>query len=455
LSSRQYFGTDGIRGRVGEPPITPELVLKLGYAAGCVLAKGEGARTGGQPRVLIGKDTRISGYLLEAALEAGFSAAGVDVELTGPLPTPAVAYLTRALRLSAGVVISASHNPFDDNGIKFFSADGTKLPDEVEAAIERNMAQPLACVPSLQLGKAYRVEDAQGRYIEFCKSTFPNELDLRGWRIVVDCAHGAGYHVAPHVFHELGAEVIAVGDEPDGININAGVGATHPRHLAAKVVEHGAHLGIALDGDGDRLVMADAGGRVFDGDELLYVIASDYLRRGVALGGVVGTLMSNLGFEQALARRGIPLERARVGDRYVLEKLAERRWLLGGENSGHLICLDKHTTGDAIVAALAVLRALIDEDQVLASATQDVRMFPQRLINVPIRRGWDWKGSDDVRRAEADAVGALGDAGRVLLRPSGTEPVLRVMVEARERELADTHAETIAQTIARVAGQRL
>jgi phosphoglucosamine mutase len=405
--------------------------------------------------VLIGKDTRISGYLLEAALEAGLSAAGVDVELTGPLPTPAVAYLTRALRLSAGVVISASHNPFDDNGIKFFSADGTKLPDEVEAAIERNMAQPLACVPSAQLGKAYRVEDAGGRYIEFCKSTFPNELDLRGWRIVVDCANGAGYHVAPCVFHELGAEVIAVGDKPDGININHGVGAAHPRHLAAKVIEHGAHLGIALDGDGDRLLMADAAGRVYDGDELLYVIAGDYRRRGVPLGGVVGTQMSNLGFEQALARAGITLERARVGDRYVLERLSERGWLLGGENSGHLICLDKHTTGDAIVAALAVLRALIEGDQTLAAATQDLRMFPQRLINVPVRRGWDWKSSDAVRHAEAQAVGALGEAGRVLLRPSGTEPVLRVMVEACERELADAHAEAIAQTVARAAGQRL
>jgi phosphoglucosamine mutase len=455
LSTRQYFGTDGIRGRVGEPPITPELVLKLGYAAGCVLAKGEGARTGDQPRVLIGKDTRISGYLLEAALEAGFSAAGVDVELTGPLPTPAVAYLTRALRLSAGVVISASHNPFDDNGIKFFSADGTKLPDDVEVAIERNMAEPLACVPSAQLGKAHRVDDAGGRYVEFCKSTFPNELDLRGWRIVVDCAHGAAYQVAPAVFHELGAEVIAVGGEPDGTNINHGVGATHPRHLSTKVVEHGAQAGIALDGDGDRLLMADASGRVYDGDELLYVIAADYRRRGVALGGVVGTQMSNLGFEQALSRAGVPLDRARVGDRYVLEKLAERGWLLGGENSGHLICLDKHTTGDAIVAALAVLRALIERGQTLAAATQDLRMFPQRLINVPIRRGWDWQASEDVRRAQADAVGALGERGRVLLRPSGTEPVLRVMVEARERELADSHAEAIAQTIARAAGQRL
>jgi len=455
LSTRQYFGTDGVRGRVGEPPITPELVLKLGYAAGRVLATGEGARTGGAPRVLIGKDTRISGYLLEAALEAGFSSAGVDVDLTGPLPTPAIAYLTRALRLSAGVVISASHNPFDDNGIKFFSASGTKLPDAVEAAIERQMAEPLACVPSAQLGKARRVDDAAGRYVEFCKSTFPNELDLRGMRIVVDCAHGAGYVAAPAVFHELGAEVIAVGAEPDGTNINQGVGATHPRHLAVKVVEHGANVGIALDGDGDRLLMADASGRVYDGDELLYVIAGDYRRRGVALGGVVGTQMSNLGFEQALSRAGVPLERARVGDRYVMEKLAERGWLLGGENSGHLICLDKHTTGDAIVAALAVLRALIERGQTLAAATQDLRMFPQRLINVPIRRGWDWQASEDVRRAQTDAIGALGERGRVLLRPSGTEPVLRVMVEARDRELADSHAEAIAQTIARAAGQRL
>ncbi len=455
MNTRHYFGTDGVRGRVGEPPITPELVLKLGYAAGRVLATGEGARTGEAPRVLIGKDTRISGYLLEAALEAGFSAAGVDVDLTGPLPTPAVAYLTRALRLSAGVVISASHNPFDDNGIKFFSADGTKLPDGVEAAIERHMAEPLACVPSAALGKARRIDDAAGRYIEFCKSTFPSELDLRGWRIVVDCAHGAGYQVAPCVFHELGAEVIKVGAAPDGTNINHGVGATHPRHLAAEVVKHEAHVGIALDGDGDRLLMADATGRVFDGDELLYVIARDYRRRGVALGGVVGTLMSNLGFEQALARGGIALDRAKVGDRYVLEKMNERGWLLGGENSGHIICLDKHTTGDAIVAALAVLRALIEEDLTLARATEDVTMFPQRLINVPIRRGWDWKGSDAVRRAESAAVGALGDAGRVLLRPSGTEPVLRVMVEARERALADAQAESIAQTIAEAAGQRL
>jgi phosphoglucosamine mutase len=455
VSTRHYFGTDGVRGRVGEPPITPELVLKLGYAAGRVLAAGEGARTGGAPRVLIGKDTRISGYLLEAALEAGFSAAGVDVDLTGPLPTPAVAYLTRALRLSAGVVISASHNPFDDNGIKFFSADGTKLPDAVEATIERYMDEPLACVPSAQLGKARRIEDAAGRYIEFCKSTFPNELDLRGWRIVVDCAHGAGYHVAPCVFHELGAEVIAVGAEPDGTNINHAVGATHPRHLAAEVVKHEAHIGIALDGDGDRLIMADAYGRVYDGDELLYVIAKDYRRRNVALGGVVGTLMTNLGFEQALGRLGLGLERAKVGDRYVLERMTQRRWLLGGENSGHIICLDKHTTGDAIVAALAVLRALIEEDKVLGSVTEDLAMFPQRLINVPIRRGWDWKASDAIRRAEADAVTALGDAGRVLLRPSGTEPVLRVMVEARERELADAQAQSLAQIIAQAAGQRL
>jgi phosphoglucosamine mutase len=452
---RQYFGTDGVRGRVGEPPITPDLVMKLGWAAGRTLVHADGARRGDRPGVLIGKDTRISGYLLEAALEAGLSAAGVDVYLCGPLPTPGIAYLTRALRLSAGIVISASHNPYDDNGIKFFSAAGQKLPDEVEMSIERGMAEPLTCVTSAALGKARRVDDAAGRYVEFCKSTFPTELDLKGWRIVVDCAHGAAYHVAPPVFHELGAEVIAVGAEPDGLNINAGNGATHPEYLAEQVRAHKADIGIALDGDGDRLVMADGEGRLYDGDQLLYVIANDYLRRHVANGGVVGTLMSNLGFEQALARNGIPLLRAKVGDRYVLEQMQEKRWLLGGENSGHIICLDKHTTGDAIVASLAVLRALIEQKQTLVQATADVAMFPQRLINVPVQRGWDWKRSDAVTRAEHAAVTSLGTAGRVLLRPSGTEPVLRVMVEAREATLAESHAQTLAEAIARAAGTPL
>ncbi|MFO1323283.1 MAG: phosphoglucosamine mutase [Burkholderiales bacterium] len=452
---RRYFGTDGIRGRVGEPPITPDLVLKLGFAAGRTLASQESARRGDRPGVLIGKDTRISGYLLEAALEAGLSAAGVDVYLCGPLPTPGIAYLTRALRLSAGIVISASHNPFDDNGIKFFSAGGTKLPDEVEAAIERQMDEPLACVSSSALGRARRVDDAAGRYVEFCKSTFPTELDLHGWRIVVDCANGAGYHVAPPVFHELGADVIAIGDEPDGFNINAGAGATNPQFLADAVRMHKADLGLALDGDGDRLVMADSDGRLYDGDQLLYVIATDYRRRHVVNGGVVGTLMSNLGFEQALSREGIPLARANVGDRYVLEKLRAQGWLLGGENSGHIICLDKHTTGDAIVAALAVLRALIERRHTLAQATAAVTMFPQRLINVPVRRGFAWQDDPAVARAERDAVASLGDAGRVLLRPSGTEPVLRVMVEARDAALADSHAQSLAETIARSAGAPL
>ncbi len=456
---RKYFGTDGIRGRVGEAPITPELVMKLGWAAGRTLASAEGAqrveRSNERAGVLIGKDTRISGYLLEAALEAGLSAAGVDVYLCGPLPTPAIAYLTRALRLAAGIVISASHNPYDDNGIKFFSAAGTKLPDDVEAAIETGMEAPLACVTSAQLGKARRIDDAAGRYIEFCKGTFPSELDLRGLRIVVDCAHGAGYHVAPPVFHELGADVIAVGVAPDGININAGVGATHPQFLIEQVRTNHADLGIALDGDGDRLVMVDSAGVLYDGDQLLYVIATDYRRRGVANGGVVGTLMSNLGFEQALQREGIALARARVGDRYVLEQMQERGWLLGGENSGHVICLDKHTTGDGIIAALAVLRALIEQRKTLAKATAGVIMFPQRLINVPVKRGWDWQSCDPVRAAERAAVASLGDAGRVLLRPSGTEPVLRVMVEARDRSLADRHAEALADTIAVAAGAPL
>src|SRR5690348_13675133 len=451
---RRYFGTDGVRGRVGEAPITPDIVLKLGWAAGRTLAQADSAR-GERPAVLIGKDTRISGYLLEAALEAGLSAAGVDTYLCGPLPTPAIAYLTRALRLSAGIVISASHNPFDDNGIKFFSAGGAKLPDDVELAIEREMEEPLACAPSAELGKAFRVGDAPGRYIEFCKSTFPNELDLRGLRIVVDCANGAGYHVAPPVFHELGAEVIPIADAPNGTNINALVGATHPAHLVERVRAHGADFGIALDGDGDRLVMSDCDGRVYDGDQLLYVIARDYQRRGALAGGVVGTLMSNLGFEQALAHAGIALFRAKVGDRYVLEEMVVRGWYLGGENSGHMICLDKHTTGDATIAALAVLRALIEQKTTLAEAAAPVALFPQRLINVPVRRDWDWRANEAVRDAERSAVSSLGSAGRVLLRPSGTEPVLRVMVEARERALADRHAESLAHAIATAAGQML
>ncbi|HTR58042.1 MAG TPA: phosphoglucosamine mutase [Casimicrobiaceae bacterium] len=447
----KHFGTDGVRGRVGEPPITPELVLHLGYAAGRVFAAESAARTGDTPGVLIGKDTRLSGYLLEAALESGLSAAGVDVYLSGPLPTPAVAYLTRALRLSAGIVISASHNPFEDNGIKFFSAAGTKLPDAVEQAIEQVLDRPIACVGPADLGKAFRVNDAAGRYIEFCKSTFPNELDLKGLKIVVDCAHGAAYHVAPPVFHELGAEVIAIGSEPDGLNINAGVGAMHPQHLQEAVVQHGADFGLALDGDGDRLLMVDGKGAAYDGDQLLYVIALDYRRRGAMTGGVVGTQMSNLGFEQALAKRGIPLERTPVGDRYVLEKMLEKKWVLGGENSGHIICLDKHTTGDAIIAALAVLRALTEQEVTLSQATADAPLFPQRLINVPIRRGFDWRASDAIRSAERAASAALDGGGRVLLRPSGTEPVLRVMVEAREPGTADAFARDLAAAVAKAA----
>jgi len=449
--TRHYFGTDGVRGRVGEEPITPELVLKLGWAAGLVLA-ADSSRDGVRPAVLIGKDTRISGYLLEAALEAGLSAAGVDVYLSGPLPTPAVAYLTRALRLSAGIVISASHNPFDDNGIKFFSDGGAKLPDSLEQSIESVMARALACVPSAQLGKARRIDDAGGRYIEFCKSTFPNELDLKGWRIVVDCAHGAAYNVAPPVFHELGADVISIGAEPNGLNINEGVGATNPSHLKAAVVAHKADIGIALDGDGDRLLMVDRDGRAYDGDQLLYVIAMDYRRRKALEGGVVGTLMTNLGLEQALARHGIELERAPVGDRYVLERLEAKGWLLGGENSGHVLCLDKHTTGDAIIAALAVLRALVEQRVTLSRAADGITLFPQRLINVRVPKGYDWKANEKIRAAQAGTVAALGETGRVLLRPSGTEPVLRVMVEAREADVADKHAQVLADVIAAATG---
>jgi phosphoglucosamine mutase len=396
--------------------------------------------------VLIGKDTRVSGYMLEAALESGFAAAGVDVMLCGPMPTPAVAYLTRALRLSAGIVISASHNPYSDNGIKFFSADGGKLPDAVEHEIEAALERPLACRPSAELGKARRVDDAPGRYIEFCKSTFPNALDLKGMRIVVDCAHGAGYHVAPHVFHELGADVTAVGDEPNGFNINDGVGATHPQALAAAVREHRADVGIALDGDGDRLLMADAAGRTYDGDELLYVIARRRAKHG-QLAGVVGTLMTNLALERALGRLRVGFARAKVGDRYVLEMMQERGWDLGGENSGHIICLDKHTTGDAIVSALQVLAAMREEGADLATVGGDLRLYPQRLINVRVARGFDWERDPAIAQARAAAGKRLGDAGRLLLRASGTEPVLRVMVEGEDGALVDAVAAELARAV--------
>ena len=447
---RKYFGTDGVRGTVGEAPITPEFVMRLGYAAGTTLVAREHLPAGEHPAVLIGKDTRISGYMLEAALEAGFAAAGVDVMLTGPLPTPAIAYLTRALRLQAGVVISASHNPYPDNGIKFFSAGGTKLPDAVEAEIESRLEQPMGCAASARLGKARRVDDAAGRYIEFCKSTFPAELDLRGMKIVVDCAHGAAYHIAPKVFHELGAEVHAIGAEPNGLNINDQVGATSPQALQQAVAARGADLGIAVDGDGDRLVMADAAGRLYDGDQLLYVIACQRLANG-GLAGVVGTLMTNLGMEHALAKLGVPVVRARVGDRYVLETLIERGWKLGGENSGHIICLDRHTTGDGIVSALQVLAALQLQHAALDRACADLKLYPQTLVNVKLPSGFDWQGRPEIESARLAAEKALGDSGRVLLRASGTEPLLRVMVEGREAQQVATLAKGIADVVQRVA----
>ena len=440
--ARKYFGTDGVRGLVGAAPITPDFVMRLGYAAGKVLAKDNAGKSG-RPTVLIGKDTRISGYMLEAALEAGFSAAGVDVMLAGPMPTPAIAYLTRALRLQAGVVISASHNPFQDNGIKFFSEHGTKLPDAVELEIEEAIDQPMGCVASEQLGRASRLRDAQGRYIEFCKSTFPNELDLRGLKIVVDCAHGAAYNIAPHVFHELGAEIVELGTKPDGFNINDGVGATAPKAMAAAVVEHKADLGIALDGDADRLIMCDAAGRLYNGDELLYVMVRARMATG-PVAGAVGTLMTNMALEVAFKEMGIGFARAKVGDRYVLEMMQDRGWLLGGEGSGHLLALDKHTTGDGIVSALQVLTALKRSGKGLAECCSDLNLYPQTLINVRVKAGTDWTKNAAVV-AEKDAVEReLGDAGRVLIRPSGTEPLVRVMVEAKGAELAESMARRIA-----------
>jgi phosphoglucosamine mutase len=448
--SRKYFGTDGVRGRVGEAPITPDFVMRLGYAAGKVLRDLVGMPDGERPSVLIGKDTRLSGYMLESALEAGFSAAGVDVCLVGPIPTPAVAYLTRALRLQAGIVISASHNPYFDNGIKFFSAQGTKLPDDVEHAIEAAIDQPMICVAAADLGRAKRIDDARGRYIEFCKSTFPNDLDLRGLRIVVDCAHGAAYQTAPDVFHELGAEVIEIGTQPNGLNINDGVGATAPGALCDAVIAHGADLGVALDGDADRLQMVDARGQLYDGDQLLYAIVRNRAQHG-RVNGVAGTLMTNLALEHALAEMDIPFARAAVGDRYVVEMLKEHGWLFGGENSGHILALDRHTTGDGTVAALQVLAALRESGGDLESLLGGLRLYPQRLINVPIVRGFPWRDDPSITAALASVEGSMSGRGRVLLRASGTEPLLRVMVEGEDADVVRAAAEELAAVVREAA----
>jgi len=443
MSSRQYFGTDGIRGTVGQPPITPDFVLRLAHAVGRVLKRNQS-----HPKVLIGKDTRISGYMLESALESGFNSAGVDVVLLGPLPTPAVAYLTRAQRASLGVVISASHNPFADNGIKFFSAQGSKLSDEWELEVEAALSQPPHWAASAQLGRTQRLNDAAGRYIEFCKSTFGTELTLRGLKIVVDAAHGAAYHIAPKVFHELGAEVIEIGCQPDGFNINHEVGATHPQALVAAVAQHRADLGIALDGDADRLLLVDAQGRLYNGDELLYLLADDRLGRDEVVPGVVGTLMTNMAVELALQAKGVPLHRAAVGDRYVLEELQRQRWQLGGEGSGHLLILDKQTTGDGIVAALQVLQVCVRSGQSLAQLLQGLTLFPQTLLNVRLQPGQDWQTHAALARTLAEAEAALQGQGRVLIRASGTEPLLRVMVEAREAALAQGWAGRLVASLA-------
>ncbi|MBA4343894.1 MAG: phosphoglucosamine mutase [Methylibium sp.] len=440
--SRMYFGTDGIRGTVGQAPITPDFMLRLGHAVGRVLRK-EMAR----PSVLIGKDTRISGYMLESSLEAGFASAGVDVWLTGPLPTPGVAYLTRALRQQLGVVISASHNPFADNGIKFFSARGEKLPDAWELAVEQALQEAPAWVDSANLGRARRLQDARGRYIEFCKNSFGSDLTLRGLKIVVDAANGAAYHVAPDVFHELGAEVIPVGCSPDGFNINEGCGATAPAALVKAVKEHGAHYGVALDGDADRLQLVDAQGRLYNGDELLYVMVADRLAQGQRVAGAVGTLMTNMAVELALRARDVDFVRAKVGDRYVLEELAARGWQLGGEGSGHLLALDKHTTGDGIVSALLVLQAVVRTGRSLAELMDGVDLFPQTLINVRLQPGQDWKSNARLAQAQADVTADLGKSGRVLIRASGTEPLLRVMVEASDAGLAQLCAQRLVEAV--------
>jgi len=443
--TRQYFGTDGIRGTVGQDPITPDFALRLGHAVGRVLQQGLQRRGSTRaPAVLIGKDTRISGYMMESALEAGFASAGVDVLLTGPLPTPGVAYLTRALRLDLGVVISASHNAFPDNGIKFFSAKGEKLPDAWEVAVESALAEPPQWVDSARLGRARRLADAQGRYVEFCKSTVSGELTLKGLKLVVDAAHGAAYQVAPAVFHELGAEVVSIGCSPNGTNINAGFGATAPQALVAAVKEHSADYGVALDGDADRLQLVDAEGRLYNGDELIYLMAMDRRAQGESVPGVVGTLMTNMAVEVALAGQSIELVRTKVGDRYVLEELGRRGWLLGGESSGHLLALDKHSTGDGIVSALQVLQAVQRSGHSLAEMLSEVVLFPQTMINVRLADGADWTANKALSQDIEAVKGELGKSGRVLIRASGTEPVLRVMVEAREAQQASALAQRLA-----------
>ncbi len=442
---KRYFGTDGIRGRVGSETMTPDFVLRLGWAAGRVLV-GDG-----HPSVLIGKDTRISGYMLESALQAGLSAAGIDIRLLGPMPTPGIAYLTRTLRASAGIVISASHNPYYDNGIKFFSGDGTKLPDEVELAIEAELERPMQTVDSADLGKAERIVDAAGRYIEFCKSTIPQRTVLHGLKLVVDCANGATYHIAPSVFEELGAEVIRLAAHPDGLNINADCGATAPQRLADTVLSNQADLGIALDGDGDRVIMVDHRGEIVDGDELLYIIARARQQQERMAGGVVGTQMSNLGLELALKGLGIPFERAAVGDRYVMERLLERGWILGGESSGHIICLDQTTTGDGIIAALQVLYVMVTSGQSLHELKQGMEKMPQALVNVPIEGPVDLASTPLIRDAVAEVEQSLGEHGRVLLRPSGTEPLVRVMVEGRDAREVEALARQIADAVAEAA----
>lgn len=441
MANRKYFGTDGVRGKVGTYPITPDFALKLGWAAGKVLAS-QGSRT-----VLIGKDTRISGYMLESALEAGLAAAGLTAAFTGPMPTPAVAYLTRTFRLEAGIVISASHNPYYDNGIKFFSSQGTKLPDDIEEAIEAMLDQPMDCVESADLGKASRISDAAGRYIEFCKSTFPAHLGLDGYKIVVDCANGATYHIAPNVLRELGAEVIEIGTDPNGININEKCGATDVQALQEKVLETKADVGLAYDGDGDRIMMVDHLGNKVDGDQILFIIAREALRSGQLKGGVVGTLMSNMSLEIALKMLGVPFVRANVGDRYVLEKMVEHGWTLGGENSGHIIIADKNTTGDGIIASLAVLSAMVQHRLSLNELASAVKLFPQVLINVRFAGGDNPLESEAVKAVAADVEKRLEGKGRILLRKSGTEPLIRVMVECEDGALAKQCAEEIAEAV--------